>query len=209
MKTIKTIIFDLGGVIFAQSFDKALAHFKAIGVTNADELLDPYAQAGFFGDLESGVITAEQFRQMLSEIADKELSVEDCVYAWTGYVDHLPQRNLDNLRRLRQAGYRLVLLSNTNPFMMQWAMSNEFDGSGNSLRSYFDACYLSYECKVMKPSPEIFKYLLAHEGITPDEAIFVDDSPRNAEAARKLGITTICPQNNSDWSKELFALLNL
>ena len=130
MKKITTIIFDLGGVIFAQSFEKAIEHFKTIGVVNADKLLDPFAQAGYFGDLESGAITDEQYRQMLSKEVGKELTVEDCVYAWTGYVDHLPQHNLDALRRLRQAGYRLVLLSNTNPFMMRWVMSNKFDGNG-------------------------------------------------------------------------------
>ena len=204
---IKTIVFDLGGVVFAQNYEKAVSHFEEIGVGDAQRLLDPFAQAGFFGDLESGRITADEYRRELSKLAGRELTVKDCVYAWTGYVDHLPKRNLEALRRLRNEGYRLVLLSNTNPFMMMWAMSPEFDGEGHSLRDYFDACYLSYECRLMKPDPAIFQLMLTREGIRPEETLFLDDSERNIEAARALGIHTICPKDNADWPAELFQRL--
>ena len=204
---IKTIVFDLGGVVFAQNYEKAVSHFEEIGVGDAQRLLDPFAQAGFFGDLESGRITADEYRRELSKLAGRELTVKDCVYAWTGYVDHLPKRNLEALRRLRNEGNRLVLLSNTNPFMMMWAMSPEFDGEGHSLRDYFDACYLSYECRLMKPDPAIFQLMLTREGIRPEETLFLDDSERNIEAARALGIQTICPKDNADWTAELFQRL--
>ena len=59
---IKTIVFDLGGVIFAQSFERAIRHFEEIGVKDARKILDPFTQLGFFGDLESGKITAEEFK---------------------------------------------------------------------------------------------------------------------------------------------------
>ena len=206
---IKTIVFDLGGVIFAQNYEKAVSHFEEIGVSNARQLLDPFAQAGFFGDLESGRITADEYRRELSKLAGRELTDEDCKYAWTGYVDHLPQRNLEALRRLHREGFRLVLLSNTNPFMMMWAMSSEFDGMGHSLRDYFDACYLSYECRMMKPDTTIFRLMLDREGIRPYETIFIDDSERNVEAALSLGIQTICPKDNADWTTDLFQELGL
>lgn len=204
---IKTIVFDLGGVVFAQNYEKAVSHFEEIGVGDARRLLDPFAQAGFFGDLESGRITADEYRHELSKLAGRELTVKDCVYAWTGYVDHLPKRNFEALRRLRSEGYRLVLLSNTNPFMMMWAMSPEFDGEGHLLRDYFDACYLSYECRLMKPDPAIFQLMLTRENIRPEETLFLDDSERNIEAARALGIQTICPKDNADWTAELFQRL--
>lgn len=206
---IKNIVFDLGGVIFAMSYEKAVRRFEEIGLSNARQLLDPFAQKGFFGDLEMGRISADEYRRELSRLAGRELTDEDCKYAWTGYVDHLPQRNLDALRRLRQEGYRLVLLSNTNPFVMMWAMSGEFDGEGHSLRDYFDACYLSYECRLMKPDPAIFRLMLDREGISPEETVFIDDSERNVEAARGLGIRTICPKDNADWTEDLFQLLGL
>ena len=41
----------------------------------------------------------------------------------------------------------------------------------------------------------------------PEETLFVDDGPRNVEAAAALGMHTLCPQNNEDWIAPLHALL--
>ena len=82
--------------------------------------------------------------------------MEQLEYAWTGYAAELYQRNFDALRRLRREGFPVALLSNTNPFMMRWTRSNEFDGNGHALDDYFDRLYLSYEMGMMKPAPEIF-----------------------------------------------------
>ena len=35
-------------------------------------------------------------------------------------------------------------------------MSTEFDDNGHAIDYYFDHLYLSYQCKLMKPSAEIF-----------------------------------------------------
>lgn len=206
---IKTIVFDLGGVIFAQSFEGAIRHFEEIGVKDARKILDPFTQLGFFGDLESGKITAEEFKRQLSVYAGHDVTDEECKYACTGFVSHVPQRNLDALRRLRSEGYRLLLLSNTNPFMMMWAMSPEFDGKGHSLRDYFDACYLSYECRLVKPLKEIFQMVLEREGIKAEETLFIDDSERNVSAAQALGIQTICPKDNADWTNDVFRMTGI
>ena len=32
-----------------------------------------------------------------------------------------------------------------------------------------------------------------------EETVFVDDGPRNIEAAAAMGMHTLCPQNNEDW----------
>lgn len=151
MCKIKNILFDFGGVIITLNQPQAVRHFMEIGLTDAEQRLDPYRQSGIFGDLEIGKINAEQFRSELSRMIGRDVTYDDCMYAWKGYVGDLPKRNLDILRRLRAEGYRLILLSNTNPYMMGWAMSDSFDGEGHSLEYYFDAVYLSYKCGVMKP----------------------------------------------------------
>ena len=204
---IHNIIFDLGGVVITISQAEAIRRFAALGLTDAPRRLNPYTQAGIFGDLEEGKITAEDFRRELSTLTGREQTFDSCRHAWLGYRADLPERNLDMLRRLRREGYRLILLSNTNPFMMSWAMSDEFDGQGHPMTYYFDACYLSYELKVMKPSEHFFRHVLATEGIAPDETLFVDDGPRNVAVASQLGIHTLCPENGSDWTGTLYHLL--
>ncbi|MCI2086688.1 MAG: HAD family phosphatase [Prevotella sp.] len=200
---IKNIIFDLGGIIFTIDEKQAVRRFKEIGLKNADEQLDPYRQSGYFGELELGKISAEEFRQELSTNIGHTVTLDDCRYAWTGYVKEVPQINLDKLISLREKGYRLILLTNTNPFMMSWAESNEFDGKGHPLSYYFDAAYKSYQMKLMKPDKSCFLYLLRHEKIAPEESLFIDDGPRNVAAAGALGLRTYCPENGLDWTKQM------
>ena len=178
---IKNIVFDLGGVIFKIDKAQAIRRFNEVGFNDAASYLDSFAQVGIFGDLESGKISSEQFRSQLSELAGKELTLEDCAYGWQGYAVDLPQRNLDKLIELRQRGFRLSLLSNTNPFMMQWVRSSAFDGRGHGLDHYFDALYLSYEMGIMKPARRIFEMMLHGEKAKPLETVFIDDSPHNTD----------------------------
>ena len=202
MNKIKNIAFDLGGVVLALSYEQAVRRFEEIGLADARQRLDAFEQKGIFGDLESGKITAEDFRRELSKLVGRELTAEDCSWAWYGYVDYVPKRNLEAIQSLRARGYKVCLLSNTNPFMMQWA-DKDFDGEGHPISYFFDAMYLSYECKVMKPRREIFEQMLEGQQARPEETLFVDDGPRNVEAAAALGMKTLCPQNNADWTADL------
>lgn len=201
---IKTIIFDLGGVIITIDHDEAVRRFQALGLKDAAQRLDPYTQGGIFGDLEEGKISAEDFRKELSKLVGREVTFDECRHAWLGYCGAIPQRNLDVLRKLRSEGYRLVLLSNTNPYMMSFVLSTEFDGQGHSLEHYLDALYLSYRMKVMKPDETFFRRVLMEEQTPPSECLFVDDGPRNVAAASQVGINTFCPKNGDDWTKEIY-----
>ena len=86
-------------------------------------------------------------------------------------------------------------------------MSSAFDGRGRGLRNYFDACYLSYACHLMKPDPEIFRFVLDNELIRPDELLFVDDGPRNVEVARSLGIQALLTTDAESWPAEVEQIL--
>lgn len=204
MSKIKNIIFDFGGVIMEIDYQQAVKSFLNLGLKDAAKQLDPYTQKGIFGDLESGKINDITFCHKLSNMVGQELTWEECQAAWKGYCKDLPQRNLVALKKLRAEGYRIILLSNTNPFMMGWAMSNEFDNKGHSVKDYFDAVYLSYQCKIMKPQPEIFQLILDKENIQPEETLFVDDGPKNVDAATRLGFQVMCPPEGADWTHEIY-----
>ncbi len=217
MEKIRTIIFDLGGVVMTLDQPEAIRRFKELGISNVEEILNPYRQSGIFGDLEEGLISADTFRDELSKMAGRPLSFEECRYGWLGYCKSVPQRNLDMLQQLRSEGYRLVLLSNTNPFMMSWAMSPAFslgtegmedpNPQGHPISDYFDACYLSYQMKLMKPNETFFRSVLIEEQTPPSACLFIDDSPRNVAAASQVGIHTYCPENGEDWTKKIHQYL--
>ncbi|MBQ4222854.1 MAG: HAD family phosphatase [Prevotella sp.] len=205
---IKNIVFDFGGVVVTLDHQQAVRKFKALGLKDAESQLDPYTQGGIFGELEMGRIGAQQFVEQLSTLCGKQLSYKDCSEAWLAYRKEVPRRNLKALQQLREQGFKLILLSNTNPFMMEWAESEDFDGDGHPVGYYFDNVYASYREGVMKPDLAFFKNVLRKEGLLPGETLFVDDGPRNVAAARQLGIATYCPVNGKDWTKEIYKYID-
>ncbi len=56
------------------------------------------------------------------------------------------------------------------------------------------------QCGVMKPAPTIFQMMLSGQNALPEETLFIDDSETNVKVAQSLGIHTLCPHDNEDWT---------
>lgn len=59
---------------------------------------------------------------------------------------------------------------------------------------------------MIKPDPRIFELLCRRGGFTPSQAVFIDDSLRNAEAARAFGMSGIHHRSAKQTIAELRAL---
>ena len=197
---IKTIVFDFGGVIFDLDRDGAVQAFKRIGLSDADVRLDKYHQRGIFQLLEEGRLTPDQFKAQLEPLCGRALTHAEVQRAWMGYVGSpVDKRKLDYLDDLRRRGYGVMLLSNTNPYVQEWADSESFTPWGRTLGSYMDRLFLSFQMGVMKPDPRIFRMMLDDAGLVPEETLFIDDGQSNVDAACELGIKAINPGENADW----------
>lgn len=199
---IKQVIFDFAGVITDLTWEGAVASFTKIGLKNAEQILDRYHQSGIFQELEEGKIDTETFGKKLSEMCGRDLNQDEITEAWMGYFNGLDERKLDFIEELRKE-YKVYLLSNTNPYITNWACSPHFSSKGKSLNEYFDKLYLSYEIGFTKPDEEIFKFMLEDAHMNPSESLFVDDGLSNVKAAEKLGMHTFNPQNATLWCEEL------
>ncbi|MGL5937752.1 MAG: HAD family hydrolase [Phocaeicola sp.] len=207
MSKIKNLVFDFGGVIVDLDRDNAVRQFTAIGVSNAEELLDRYHQRGIFLEVENGSITAEEFRLKLSKVCGRDLTYQEVESGWKGFIVRTEQYKLDYLDQLRSRGYKVYILSNTNPYVAGWMRSSEFTPAGRGLGSYVDEIFASYEIGCMKPEKAIFDYLIDHTAIDPTETIFVDDAPANVKIGEELGFLTIQPNDGDDWRSEIEQLL--
>lgn len=203
---IKNIVFDFGGVIADISRDKAVQAFFKIGLKDAETRLDKYHQTGIFQELEEGKLSANEFREELSKLCRRELTIEEVQQAWLGFFTGIDIRKLDYILELKKS-YRIYILSNTNPYVMSWACSSQFSSQGKSLVDYCEKLYLSYQIGYTKPEPKIFDYMLKDSKIIPSETMFVDDGSSNIEIGKKLGFYTFQPQNGADWREELTQLL--
>lgn len=205
---IKDIVFDFGGVLTTIDTDRALARFKELGLENPKEYINSYCQKGPFFALENGDITAGEFCDELGKLCSREIGYDDARHAWCGFITVVHEEFLDSLQQLRP-GYRLSVLSNTNPFIQGWARSSQFTSCGKSLDEWFDMLFLSYCMKCSKPGEEIYRKMLADGGMVAEETLFLDDSDRNLEAAAKVGIKTLKVENGEDWRGRLLEYIEL
>ena len=190
MTPIRTIIFDMGGVLLDLDRQASIDAFAAAGYARAGEMLDPYVQTGFFLQLEKGLITSDKLYATIRQQSGKEIADEAIAEALFKFVAGLPVYKLQMLLDLREKGYRIFMLSNTNAIMFPHIEAVYFTQQGLGLRDYFDRVFLSYEMKAVKPAPEIYRKMIAESGIIPSESLFIDDSPANIATGKELGFHT-------------------
>ena len=90
---------------------------------------------------------------------------------------------------------------------MSWALSKEFTPAGKALNEYADELFLSYQMKMVKPSVEIFQYMMEHAQLQAEETLFVDDGLANVRIAEQLGLHTYLPSNGEDWRPAIEKML--
>ena len=64
--------------------------------------------------------------------------------------------------------------------------------------SEFEFCVFSADIGMVKPSREIFEYILNKAGINAEETLFIDDSEKNLRGAELLGIHTYLFDGNAE-----------
>ncbi len=197
----------MGGVIFRQDTDEAIRRFRSIGL-DTDKYMGVYGQKDFFLDIELGRITKEEFcQQMAAATGRAEISCDEASRCWLGFVRGVPVERLHYLQTLRRR-YHLCLLSNTNPFIMDFMQSKAFSADGKPISCYFDTLFCSYEMGLYKPHADIFLKALETDGMVAGETLFVDDSKKNCDGAAAVGMQTLHVQTNEDWMPRLQQLLN-
>ena len=105
---------------------------------------------------------------------------------------------VEGLRR----SYKIALLSNSSSDYLR----NEL--KTNDLEKHFDEIVISSEVKLIKPEPEVFKYVLTRMDAAPNECIFIDDNPKNVSAAQALGLQGIVFIDFPSLKTELENILN-
>lgn len=187
MENIKNIIFDLGGVMIDLDRLAAVRALTALGMAEAGELLNEYEQRGPFLALEKGEISAARFFELASDRCGgaSPSAIEE---AFCRFLVALPAERLDRLVELRAKGYRLYVLSNTNPVMFDSWIAEAFRSQGKRMQDYFDGIVCSYREGTCKPDPAIFQRVLDRYGLKPEETLMLDDSEANCRAAASTGM---------------------
>ena len=89
------------------------------------------------------------------------------------------------LRNLRDAGYRIAILSNGSPSMLRAIVEN----SGTSV--YFDAVLSVEEVQAFKPHPSVYRLPEQRLGIASDQILFCSSNAWDAYAASAFGLFVV------------------
>lgn len=184
---IKNVIFDLGGVVIDLDRDRAVKGLTDLGLRDADDMLGLYGQKEPFLGLETGERSTADFFDLMRQKMHPGTTDRQITDALNQFLVDLPAERLAMLRRMRMAGFRIFVLSNTNPVMYNTWIANAFRREGGSINDYFDGIVASFEELMCKPDVRIFQTLMCRYGLNPSETLMLDDSDKNCRAAAEAG----------------------
>jgi len=187
---IKNIIFDLGGVIL--DIDES-AVYNELGKMGFD--IQQLARSKEFMDILSkfdiGVYTAATFRKKVKAYLGLEKMTDQKFDAiWNSMLLDIPRERMEAIEKVKKH-YKIFLMSNTNEIHYDlYVRDLQLRFGYNEFDELFDKAYFSFDIHLEKPDPRFFELILDHEGLLPEETLFIDDTAKNIEAAKALGLRT-------------------
>ena len=188
MKNIKSIIFDLGGVLLNISYQNAIEEFEKLGIENSSAFYSKKLQTNIFNLLETGEISENEFVKVIKKSC-KSVTPKQIIYAWNSMLLDLPKNRINLLINLKKE-YQIFLLSNTNEIHINKFKNIMDEAEYNKFYNLFNKVYYSHEIGMRKPNAEAFRLILDENNLKTKEVLFIDDSPQHIEGAKKLGIQT-------------------
>lgn len=187
IKEIKTIFWDVGGVLLTNGWDinQRAGVLISLGVDLA-AYEAVHDEVNFFW--ERGLISAQDFfeRTVIETNPKLGLTFEHLWKLVCAESKVLHPECFDFVATLRRSGqYRLATLNNESKEL------NRHRIEAFHLRRFFDYFICSGYVHEMKPLPEIYRAALDISGFAPETALFIDDKPENCEAARAFGMNAI------------------
>ncbi len=190
MAGLRAVVFDYGMVLTGPPDPEAHAamlRLTGLPLEQFERLYWADRPAYDTGDLTGLAFWQKLVRQAGLALSDEtihELNRQDA-RMWT-------TENLAMLawqQQLKARGLRTAILSNMGDSVLE-SVERNF-----SWIHRFDVLIWSYQVRLAKPDPAIYRILLARLGTRPEEILFLDDKPVNVETARRLGMKALVFSN--------------
>jgi len=154
---------EVGAAIGLPLTEQGLARHRAAATRAMESATggDRHRAAAY---LESLFLLSGVPRESLDQVRDCLGRMHDERHLWSVLAD----RSAESLARLRQAGLKLAVVSNSDGRVEQAL-------AAAGIRHYFDVVIDSALIGVEKPDPRIFHAALEALGVAPEEALYVGD----------------------------------
>ena len=181
---IKTIVFDMGGVIIDFNPERSLKnHF-------APEYRDAVRESVFLSPewkkMDKGEISVEQAIEIMTSRLPQSLNTEVVKMVLEREAEMPPIDEMYPIvSSLKENGYGIYLLSNCP----DW-----FDDFKKSVPAFtfFDGFIISADYNEIKPNEKIYRILFEKYSLKPEECFFIDDMQANIDTAVRLGMVAHC-----------------
>ena len=187
---IKNIIFDLGGVILDIDETIVYKELEKMGINTA-ELARSEEFIDIMSKFDTGITTAPIFRKEMKALIGQEKMTDQKFDAlWNAMLLDIPRERIEAIEKVKKH-YKIFLMSNTNVIHYDlYVRDLQLRFGYNEFDELFDKSYFSFAEHLEKPDPRFFELILNHEGLLPEETLFIDDTAANIKAAQALGIHT-------------------
>lgn len=194
---LRTIIFDCGRVI---TLDQDMEYSDRMAdFLGAPRMAFRTVYSAERHDYDRGTIDAAEYWRRVgarlgvdrlgASISDADLArlIDLDIRSWFS----INPATVEIIRTLKKRGYRLLMLSNMNLEGKECLLGPFRTLGGLDWIALFDEVLLSCDLKLLKPERAIYEACLALAQAEPGDCAFIDDTPRNVEAARACGIRGI------------------
>ena len=184
--SLRAVVFDYGMVLTGPQ--EPAAHAELLRITGLPlERFEPLYWADRHA-YDEGALTGLAFWEKiirdagldLPPTAAAELNLWDA-RMWTTENPAMLAWQLE----LKQRGLLTAILSNMGDNVLA-NMERTFDWLPR-----IDVLVWSYQLRMAKPDPAIYRHVLSKLGTEPEETLFLDDRPVNVQAAQALGMKAI------------------
>jgi glucose-1-phosphatase len=195
-RKLRAVIFDIGRVLVRVDVARAMSGL-ANGINMApDEIWSSLEKDPRWPDWQEGRMTPRDWHLHVAKRLGGSLTFEQFTEVWNRALDPKLIQDDRFLGSLSKR-YRLALLSNTDPIHVAY-----LERSYNFMR-YFPNRVYSCSVGASKPNPLIYREALRACKVNAEEAVYIDDVPAYAEAARRLGMTGIVFQSPEQLQSDL------
>lgn len=176
---IKAIIFDIGGVLLTEQFYPIIETLCAETGSDYEEVR-AFVRPIFHEEVMTGVTSELGMWQQVIEHFRWPITPQE-IWDRLGSTYQRIDKVWDYIEQLK-GDYRLAILSNLGLESITHREDNY------QLSKHFEIILYSAEHGLKKPDPAFYQKALDLLKADPTECIFIDDKPRNIEAANALGI---------------------
>jgi 2-haloacid dehalogenase len=185
MNPTNTIIFDLGAVLI--DWNPRYLYRK---IFKTEEEIDWFLENICTQDWNEKQDAGRSFEEATQELVLLHPDHEASIRAWYGRWQETIRGSIDGtvdiFRELKASRrYKIYGLTNWSAETFPWALERfEF-------LHWFDGIVVSGVEKTRKPFPEFFQILFDRHHVNPATALFIDDSLKNIEGGRAVGLQGI------------------